>query len=76
MTTFPAGASSANCMFGCNTVEKVHHLFFGCSHCSAYIIDFQLIYKRKRVDYCLKTLFTKLCVQARVELFLKRIFDF
>ena len=67
---------SSFCRFGCSTLETVHHLFFECSFCTADIVDMQLICRRKRLDYCLQTLFTHPSLQARVERFLRRIFDF
>ena len=65
-----------NCKFGCCAVSSIYHFLFDCRYCDDDILDLQMICKRKRIEYSVKNLFTKPCLQTRVEIFLKKIIDF
>ena len=66
---------STKCRFGCDVIETVSHIFFDCVHCTDDITALRLFCREKRLTYDIRTLFTKNCLQNRVEMFLSKVFS-
>ena len=63
----------AFCRHGCNCIETAEHVFLGCPFYKDDIRDLHTICKRRGINYDLKNLFTRSCLQSRVEMFLGKL---